>query len=91
MTGQRIRDIVVGFLLCLALVVSYQCGASNPTAANASTSSSDYVTVGGYDGERLAYVVVDQKTGKVVFSEQISASALGTDGDYSIHNDDRYW
>ena len=29
MNRQRMRDVVLGFLLCLALVVSYQCGASS--------------------------------------------------------------
>ena len=92
MTGQRLKDIAIGFLLCLALVVSYHCGASNPTNANASTSSSNYATVGGaFEGSDLGYVVIDQNTGKVVFSELISEGALGTDANYTVNRSERYW
>ena len=93
MNNQRLRDMAVGFVLCLSLVVSFYCGAAgSPTSANASPfGSSDYAVVGGMWDDELAYVVVDKATGKVVSSENISQYALGTVADYEIHRDDRYW
>jgi len=85
----RMRDMTIGFVLCLALVVSYKCGAANPSSANASPgAASDYATVGGVDPDgKLAFVVVDQQTGRIVFSERISSSAAGS----LIQSGDRYW
>ena len=101
MNKHRIRDMLWGFMFCAALVCSYYCGSSQsspdgsvlgPSNANASSlASSDYGVVGGYYDGYLSYVVVDKNTGKVVFSEKIERSALGTDGGDNISLSDRYW
>ena len=94
MDKNRIRDIGIGFLLCLSLVVSYHCGSSNsigPNSANASAMASNLQVVGGFDQEYLAYVVVDVNTGKVVASERIKAYALGTADESYIGSGERYW
>ena len=71
MNKQRLRDMSLGFLLCLALVGSYYCGASgNPTNANASSMGSTEVVVGGFRSEDYFYIaVVDMETGDIKFSE----------------------
>lgn len=74
MNKQRLRDMALGFLLCLALVGSYYCGASSsPTSANASSmGSSDYVVMGGnVSATRLAYAVIDKKTGEIIYKGHI--------------------
>ena len=74
MNKQRLRDMALGFLLCLALVGSYYCGASgSPTSANASSmGSSDYAVVGGATtSTRLAYAVIDKKTGLIIYKGHI--------------------
>jgi len=77
MNKQRLRDMSLGFLLCLALVGSYYCGASgNPTNANASSmGSSDYAVVGGAwavgYGERIFYAVINKETGEVIHKKVI--------------------
>ena len=93
MNKQRLRDMSLGFLLCLALIGSYYCGASgNPTNANASSmGSSDYDVVGGMDGRYLGYAVVDKSTGKVVYSEMIDRHTLPSHTSISIGKGDRYW
>ena len=94
MNNQRLRDMAVGFVLCLSLVVSFYCGASgSPTSADASTlGSSDYAVVGGVDGEgELGYVVVDKTTGRSVYSELINDWALGSAGGHEIAKSERYW
>ena len=92
MNKDRLRDIALGFVLCLALMGSYYCGSMSPTSANASPAgSSDFAIVGGMTSEfYFGYVVVDKSTGRVVFSESISRSALGTGGS-SIGKSERYW
>ena len=101
MNKHRIRDMLWGFMFCAALVCSYYCGSSQsspdgsvlgPANANASSlASSDYAVVGGYYDNYLAYVVVSKNTGKVVFSERVYNSALGTAGGSSISSDERDW
>ena len=53
--------------------------------------ASDYATVGGVYDDKLMYVVVDQTTGKVVFSEKIHGGALATAAGYGVSYDNRYW
>ena len=87
-----LRDMTLGFVLCLALMGSYYCGSMSPTSANASPAGvSDYEVVGGIWDEKLGYVVVNKSNGRVVFSERISVFSLGTaDGTYIVDNS-RYW
>ena len=61
----------LGFLLCLALVGSYYCGAAgNPTNANASSMGSSDAVVGAFDSNDNFYiVVVDMEPGEIKFSE----------------------
>ena len=79
MNKQRLRDMALGFLLCLALVGSYYCGASgNPTYANASSMGSSEVVVGGFRSEDSFYIVViDMKTGDIKFSERYRGANVG--------------
>ena len=93
MNNQRLRDMALGFVLCLSLVVSFYCGASgSPTSADASPmGSSDYAVVGGVWDDELSYVVVDKATGKVVSSENILRRALGTAAGFYISSSERYW
>ena len=79
MNKQRLRDMSLGFLLCLALVGSYYCGASgNPTNANASSMGSTEVVVGGFRSEDSFYIVViDMKTGDIKFSERYRGANVG--------------
>ena len=94
MEKQRIHDFAIGFIICLSIVVGYHYGAVNPTNANASEMASDYATIGGSDADgNLAYVVINQSTGKVVFSERIDRKTLATDseGNTMIYSKERYW
>ena len=88
MNKQRLRDMSLGFLLCLALVGSYYCGASgnptnanassNPTNVNASAMGSTEVVVGGFRSEDSFYIVViDMKTGDIKFSERYRGANVG--------------
>ena len=92
MNKDRLRDMTLGFVLCLALMGSYYCGSMSPTSANASPAGvGDYEVVGGMLDGKLGYVVVDKTTGRVVFSERIGDGTLGTaDGTY-IGSSERYW
>jgi hypothetical protein len=91
----RLRDMGLGFLLCAALVISYNCGESGsqigPGAANASIMASNRQVVGATIGDGLGYVVVDTETGKIVYSERVDSWALGTEGDKEISRKERYW
>ena len=84
-------------MFCAALVCSYYCG-SLATSADASPRgyhvgrSDNYEVVGGmYQQAFLAYAVVDKTTGKVVFSERVSTSALGTAAGNYISSSERDW
>jgi hypothetical protein len=88
MSKQRLRDVAIGFFLCLALVISYQCGAASPTNAAAAAGTDDYIAVGGVaEGGSFAYAVIDRSTGRIVFSGHVATVALG---DF-IRPVDRYW
>ena len=94
MDKNRIRDIGIGFLLCLSLVVSYHCGSSNsigPNSANASAMATNLQVVGGSVGDRICYLVVDVNTGRVVASEGVDDGAIGTAGGTEISSSERYW
>ena len=94
MDKNRIRDIGIGFLLCLSLVVSYHCGSSNsigPNSANASAMASNLQVVGGAVDNHIKYLVVDVNTGKIVASEKVEEHAIGTDGGHEIGSSERYW
>ena len=92
MNKDRLRDMTLGFVLCLALMGSYYCGSMSPTSANASPAGvSDYEVVGGIWDGKLGYVVVNKSNGMVVFSELILEETLGTVGGYTIRDPERYW
>ena len=91
MNKQRLRDVALGFLFCLALVGSYYCGASgNPTNANASSmGSSGNAIVGGVWEGTLYYAVVDVGSGRIQFSERVSGTAVSNNN--TIQRSERYW
>ena len=97
MERNRLRDMALGFLLCAALATSYHCGRADspmgPGAANASNLSSDRQVVGAFRGDYLGYVVVDTQTGKIVSSEYVRYTALGTHNGIGerLYLEDRYW
>ena len=95
MERNRLRDMALGFLLCAALVTSYNCGESGspigPGAANASIMASNRQVVAASVGDKLGYVVVDTETGRIVHSELIVDNALGTVAGRYISGSERYW
>ena len=81
MDRQRLRETGIGFLLCLAFVVSCQCGASNSIgSAEASSLASDLGIVGGVidEWEAISFVVLDKATGNIKFSNLITSSPVAS-------------
>ena len=82
MTRQRLRDMAIGFLLCLAFVATYHCGASSPNEANASPLATGKFQVATSTWEsslgstRIYLTVIDTKTGELVLQQKYR------DGDY---------
>lgn len=94
----RLRDFTLGFLFCAAIAFSYHCGKSDsssvlgPNSANASPLSSNLQAVAAQStSDEVAIFVVNTETGKIVASELVSKSAIGTDGGRDIDSTERYW